>query len=72
MSELVKLEVLEERLLDGANEYFGGDIKSFPAEKARRWCELGWARAVNGEFETGERKPGAAPIRPDKVETPVV
>jgi hypothetical protein len=33
---------------------------------------MGWARAVKGEFETGERKPGAAPIRPNKVETPVV
>jgi hypothetical protein len=72
MSDLVKLEILEERMLDGANEYVEGDIKSFPAEKAKHWCEMGWARAVNGEFETNERKPGAAPIRPNKVETPVV
>jgi len=68
---LVKLEILEERLLDGENEYFEGDIKSFPSEKAAQWCQLGWARAVNGEFETGERKPGAAPILPDNVLTPV-
>jgi hypothetical protein len=51
-----RIEITEERLLDGAIEYFAGDIKSFPAEKANRWIELGWAKDV----ETGSR----ANVRP--------
>ena len=70
MSELRRIEITEERLLDGHNEYFAGDIKSFPKAKADRWIDLGWAKDVE-TGEQGERKPGAAPVEPDKVTTPM-
>lgn len=31
---------------------------------ARRWCGAGWAKAVRGEIETGERKVVKAVIEP--------
>jgi hypothetical protein len=45
-----KVEVTEERLLDGASEYLAGDIKTLPKAKADQWIALGWAKCV----ETGE------------------
>ena len=61
-----KVEVTEERLLDGTTEYVAGDIKTLPDDKAALWISLGWAKdAETGE--QGERKPGAAPISPDQV-----
>jgi hypothetical protein len=66
-----RIEITEERLLDGAIEYFAGDIKSFPAEKANRWVELGWAKDVE-TGEQGERTPGAnGLVKPDTIKTAV-
>jgi hypothetical protein len=65
-----KVEVTEERLLDGASEYLAGDIKTLPKAKADQWIALGWAKCVE-TGEQGERKPGAAPIKPDNVSSTV-
>lgn len=69
--ETRKLEILEERLLDGAVEYFAGDIKSFEKSKADRWIGLGWAKCVE-TGEVGERKAGAnGLVEPSPVITPL-
>jgi hypothetical protein len=65
-----KVEVTEERLLDGASEYLVGDIKTLPKAKADQWVALGWAKCVE-TGEQGERKPGASPIKPDNVSSTV-
>lgn len=67
MMELRRLEITEERLLDGTVEYFAGDVKSFPKAKADEWVRLGWAKDVE-TGEQNERTPGAnGPISPDAV-----
>jgi hypothetical protein len=68
---LRRIEITEERLLDGTEEYFAGDIKSFQKEKADRWVSLGWAKDVE-TGEQGERVPGAnGLVTPTKVETTI-
>lgn len=66
MTELRRIEITEEVLKDGYETYYAGDIKSFPKAKADQWVELGWAKDVE-TGEQGDRKPGAAPIKPDTV-----
>lgn len=59
--ELRKIEITEEALKIGAQVYYQGDVKSFPKAEADEYIKLGWAKCVE-TGETGERKPGAAPI----------
>ena len=61
MSELRKLEITEEVLKIGTQTYYQGDIKSFPKAEADEYIRLGWAKCVE-TGDTGERKPGSAPI----------
>lgn len=56
--ELRKIEIMEEKLRIDTNEYFKGDIKSFPKAEADEYIRLGWAKDVE-TGDIGERKPGA-------------
>jgi len=70
MANMRRVEIMEEKLLDGEQDYYKGDIKSFPEEKATYWISLGWAKDVD-TGEIGERTPGAAPVVPNTVVTNV-
>jgi hypothetical protein len=62
-----KVEVLEEKILDGEVTYYRGDIKSFPKPKADDWVRFGWAKDVD-TGESNERVPGSnGPVSPDNV-----
>lgn len=61
-----KLEITEDKLLLDGVTYYAGDIKSFPADEADQYIELGWAKCVE-TGEQGERKPGAATIKPHAI-----
>jgi len=64
--DLRRVEITEEKLRVGRETYYAGDVKSFPKAQADEFVELGWARDVE-TGEQGDRKPGAAPIKPDVV-----
>lgn len=51
---MIKIEALESIKSDGyiAHE---GDRLTVSRDVAKRWCEVGWAKAMNGEFETMPR-----------------
>ena len=65
-----RIEITEELLRDGTQVYRQGDIVSVDPVKAQQWLDLGWARDPE-TGETGERKPGAAPITPDSLQQAV-
>jgi len=69
MAEGILIEVTEDRLnLPGYEPFAKGDRKNLPAELAKHVCGKGWATAVNGEVETGERVPGSSkPLQGDKI-----
>jgi len=68
--EMRRVEIVSERLLDGYNEYFAGDVKSLPKPKADEWIRLGWAKDPE-TGEQGDRKPGAVKIDVDAITTAV-
>jgi len=65
--KMVKIHVTEAVLKMNGQVYEQGDVVSFTAEDAAVICENGWGDAVNGEFATGERIPGAREIRAHNV-----
>lgn len=52
---MIKIEFLEP-VMEGRTRYESGDIATVPDEFAQRACGAGWAKAVGGEIETGERR----------------
>lgn len=68
--EMRKIEITEDKLLLGANTYYAGDVKSFPADEAAEYIRLGWAKCCE-TGETGERKPGAQAINIQSVKQTV-
>lgn len=59
----IQIETLEPLMSDGYN-LGAGDRVTIPEEVAKRWCGHGWAKAVNGEIPTGERKVVRAVVTP--------
>lgn len=59
----IQIETLEPLMSDGYN-LGAGDRVTIPEEVAMRWCGSGWAKAVNGEIPTGERKVIRAVVTP--------
>ena len=57
----MKVEITEKRLSDadpdtGRHYLQGeGDVISVPDALGKKWCELGWAKDVDGKVPTGER-----------------
>lgn len=56
-----RIEITEEILKDGVNEYVKGDILTLDVGKANQWIACGWAKDVE-TGEQGERKPGASKL----------
>ena len=51
----------------GTTTYVDGDRKSFPADEAQQYIDLGWAKDPE-TGEQGERKPGAnGPLVAEKI-----
>lgn len=72
MSNLIKVEILEDTLKDTiagiAITLHKGDQVSVDREIAKYWCRLGWAKDIKGKIKTGERIPGASgEIVPDAI-----
>lgn len=61
-----RVEITEERLLDGRTAYHQGDVVSVDNDKAAEWIALGWARDPE-TGEQGERKPGVQQVTPAAV-----
>lgn len=61
-----RVEITENVLRDGSEDYHRGDVTWIDDEKAAQWISLGWAKDVE-TGEQGERKPGAQPIKVNSV-----
>lgn len=61
-----RIEITEERMMDGAEEYLKNDIVTIDKAKADQWIEYGWAKCAQ-TGEQGKRKPGARAVTPANV-----
>lgn len=68
----MRIEVLEDRLSDTDAEtgrhylLSKGDIVTVSDSYGARLCKYGWVRDLEGKVESGERKPGAEVLEPQK------
>jgi len=46
-----------------------GDKLTVPCAVAKYWCKYGWAKSVEGTYETGERIEGARALDPEDIVT---
>ena len=69
----MRVEITEKRLSDTDPEtdhrylQHEGDVISVPDSLGTKWCSLGWAKDVDGNVPTGERKAGVAELVVDSV-----
>lgn len=68
----MRIEVLEESLKD-TDQSTGtryslskSDVVTVSDECGKRWCGFGWVKDLEGKVKTGERKPGAEVLQPQK------
>lgn len=53
----MKVEILEETgIREAGILYPHGDQVTMPNEVGERWCAAGWAKDLDGNVETGERR----------------
>lgn len=64
--EMVKVELLGNRLSDAGYTGVKGDIRSVPESIAKKWCSMGWAKDVAGEIPCGERDLNPVSVNPKK------
>lgn len=64
----MKVEITEVRLSDAHEErhylQHEGDRITVPDALGLKWCSLGWAKDVDGNVPTGERKVTGAELKP--------
>lgn len=58
----MRIEVLGNKLKDDGYDLVQGDTITVHDAIGARWCGFGWAKDVDGNVPTGERKPGAQRI----------
>lgn len=68
----MRIEVLEKSLKDTDEstgkryELSKGDVVTVPDAYGARLCGFGWVKDLDGKCKTGERKPGAEVLQPQK------
>ena len=69
----MRVEITEERLSDTDPEtgrhylHEAGDVITVPDSLGKTWCKHGWAKDVDGNVPTGERKVVGAELKPASV-----
>lgn len=65
--QTVQVEALGDGgLKDAGHNLAKGDRVTVPRELAQGWCAAGWAKALDGSIETGERRVVNAKVQPVK------
>jgi hypothetical protein len=62
----MKIEMIE-TVKHERDEYLAEDQRTVPDELGAYFCANGWAKDIEGQVPTGERKTGVATVTPDNV-----